>query len=307
MLSPTITWYFENKEIIDNALGLVLIAACVAALWLVNQLSLDIPSPFNLIILIAATIPSVVGYFGIKMWIRRCFLSSVRHYSSRFRVQPEFAGKVGEKLVDRVDIKILEVIRDVGGRFSSFVPETAEMLPVSELLRRLGRLHALGYVRMYKDKALVTSEGLELLDLHPLSLRTNIPPQVASNMAKTKMNLSAGRYDAVIVNLSKTLESILKDTLEPVLAGLDEKKVKEINLKPYAKWTLGDLKGAASKLNFLDKTADNILNSIIQIRNRSIHASQKGLELDPETAALSMMSLSEAFVRYWYSGQQVSR
>lgn len=204
-------------------------------------------------------------------------------------------------MVDRVDVKVLEVIRDVGGRFSSFVPETSETLPVSELPTRLGRLHALGFVRMYKDKMLVTSDGLELLDLPPLSLRSNIPPQVASSMAKTKMSVSAGRYNETIVDLSKTLELILKDALEPVLARLDEKKLKEINPKPYARWTLGDLKGAASKLGLTDKTSDNILNSIIQIRNRAIHAPRKRSELNPETAALSMVSLSEAFVRYWYS------
>lgn len=97
MVSFTIAWYFENKETIDNILGLTSLAALVAALWLGSQLSLDLPSPFNLLVMIVTAIPIAIAYIAVKMWIRRCFSSSVRQYSSRFRGQPEFRERELEK------------------------------------------------------------------------------------------------------------------------------------------------------------------------------------------------------------------
>lgn len=299
----SIVWYLEHKDKIDVALQLLFLISLIGMLYLGIQLFSDISSPYYTFAILALALPVGVIYYVTIITLRRRCSSLIHRYSSSFKEHPSFDGKVGEKLVDRLDLRILETIKDAGGSYSEFVPEVSGWFPVPNLFKRLGKLHALGYVQIFRDKVNMTPEGLDLLELPPLSRQASIPSQVASRMAQDKMNLSAGRFKDVIVDINKTLELLLRNALEASLGTSGKKKLKEISSKPYNRWTLGDLKAAASKFGVIDSTSGNILTSIIQLRNRFIHASRERRELAPETVALTIMNLSEAFVRYWYSGQ----
>jgi hypothetical protein len=203
--------------------------------------------------------------------------------------------------VDSIDVDIIDAVRRLGGDYSKFIPEILKYLSLNTLLRRLARLRMLGYVTLEDPrKILVTSLGIDALNLPPSVLSAKVPHEISKRMAEIRLAFQNEEYDKVTNASTKLLEALLRNRLETRLKEGLRDSWSRLNLVEYERASLGVLKDACVRLKVLKKNSvsDHLISTILQLR---IPVSHEKREIkSPADIASLTVRLMEAFLRDWY-------
>lgn len=206
-----------------------------------------------------------------------------------------------EQCVDSIDVEILKAVKNLGGEYTKFLPEVLKYLSIDMLLSRLARLRTLGFLKLQPPKKiLLTSLGVDALNLPPGVLSAKVPPEVGGRLAEIRLAFRDENYDEVSNKSTKLIEAILRKRLEEKFSGTFQDVWPNLNLGPYKRASLGTLKEACSKLKVFKKNglADHILSTILKLRVPMSHE-KEGITSPANIASLTV-HLIEAFVREWY-------
>jgi hypothetical protein len=219
----------------------------------------------------------------------------------RYSRKTAFPTASTEYGVDSVDVDILGAMKDLGGDYAKFIPEVVKYLSLSILLRRLARLRKLGYVTLeHPGKILLTSRGVDALNLPPSVLPAKIPHEIGERMAEIELAFRNEEYDKVINASTKLLEALLRDRLETRLKERLSGNWSKLKLMDYERASLGVLKDACIRLKVLKKNSvsDHLISTILQLRIPVSH--EKREMKSPADIASLTVRLMEAFLRDWY-------
>lgn len=203
--------------------------------------------------------------------------------------------------VDSIDVEILQAVKTLGGDYAKFIPEVLKYLSLNMLLSRLARLRILGFLTLRPPrKILLTSVGVDALNLPPSVLSAKIPPEVDKRIAEIKSAFRKENYDEVTNKSTKLLEALLRKRLETKFEGTLQDVWSNLNLGAYNRASLGTLKEACLKLKVFKKNsiADHLISTILQLRIPMSH--EKEEIKSPPHIALLTVRLIEAFLRDWY-------
>lgn len=206
-----------------------------------------------------------------------------------------------EQGVDSIDIEILKAVKTIGGDYADCISEVLKYLSLNMLLSRLARLRTLGFLTVRPPrKILLTSLGLDALNLPPGILSAKVPPEVGKRIAEIKLAFRNENYDEVTNKSTKLIEAILRKRLEEKFSGTFQDVWPNLNLEPYSRASLGTLKEACLRLKIFKKNglADHMLSIILKLRVPMSH--EKEVITSPPNVALLTVQLVEAFVREWY-------
>jgi len=206
-----------------------------------------------------------------------------------------------EQGVDSIDIEILKAVKTIGGDYADCIPEVLKYLSLNRLLSRLARLRTLGFLTLQPPrKILLTSLGLDALNLPPAILSAKVPPEVGRRIAEIKLAFRDENYDEVTNKSTRLIEAILKKRLEEKFSGTFQDVWPNLNLGQYNRASLGTLKEACLKLKIFKKNelADHMLSIILKLRVPMSH--EKEVIPSPPNVAMLTVQLVEAFVREWY-------
>ena len=233
--------------------------------------------------------------------IRKSLAKGIFVSSELFRKVLTIEEETTETCVDSVDREILNAIKNEGRDYEKFIPAILLWLPAGDLMRRLGKLHALYYIYVGSDeKVALTPQGMDILLLPPSTLATNVPEDVARIIAEIKLAFLNGDFDGVVNTTTKMFEHILRTALEKKFGNQLMEKWQSLKEKPYDRAGLGVLKGACLKLKVFSRGSipNRTLESFLKIRAPVSH---KAVELiDSASTAKITLSLVEVFVRYWF-------
>lgn len=203
--------------------------------------------------------------------------------------------------VDSIDAEILKAIKIQGGDYARFIPEVLKYLSLHILLSRLARLRVLGFIKLQPPrKILLTSYGVDALNLPPTVLSAKIPSEVGKRIAEIKSAFRDEDYDEVVNKSTKLLEAILRVELEDKFRGTLQDLWPNLKLEPYDRASLGTLKDACLRLKVFRRNsiADHLLGIILKLRVPMSH--EKEETILPSEAASLTVKLVEAFARNWY-------
>jgi hypothetical protein len=203
--------------------------------------------------------------------------------------------------VDSIDIEILKAIKTRGGGYANFIPEVLKYISLNMLLSRLARLKMLGFLTVQPPrKILLTSLGVDALNIPPSALAAKVPPNVSMRMAEIRLAFQREDYHEVMNKSTKLLEAILREGLEDKFRGTVQNVWPNLKLEPYDRASLGTLREACLRLSVLEKnsTADHLLSIILKLRVPMTH--EKEEVTSPSSVGLLTVNLVEAFVRNWY-------
>jgi len=203
--------------------------------------------------------------------------------------------------VDSIDVEILKAIKMQGGDYAKFIPEVLKYLSLNMLLSRLARLRVLGFITLQPPrKILLTSHGVDALNLPPTGLSAKVPSEVDKRIAEIKSAFQKEDYDEVINKSTKLLEAILREELEDKFRGTLQNVWPNLKLEPYDRASLGTLKEACLRLKVFEKNGieDHLLGTILKLRVQLSH--EKEETIPPSEVATLTVKLVEAFVRNWY-------
>jgi len=297
-----LTWY--SKQLSD-AIFLIHAGLVFLVGWLISRI---IPSVEFPTLVVVSIVFSVVVYYIIKRSARRYCTALITQFARDFKETPTFRSKTSEKLVDAADIDILSTLRqsqDVEGDCLNLIARISNWFPTEELLRRIGKLNVLGYLRADRGPITITPEGLDLLARPPVAFQAQVPVEVAARIASMKLALNAGNLNEVVDGANRLFERILRRALETRFpSGYESewgKLVTDGKVKaPYERASLGELKAAAEALGIVKPGSiyDNLLLAYLKIRVPQKH--EVGEITSPESSALTTMNLVESYVRLWY-------
>jgi hypothetical protein len=203
--------------------------------------------------------------------------------------------------VDSIDVDILDAVKNLGGDYTKFIPEVVKYLSLRTLLHRLGRLKTLGYVTLeHQAKILLTSLGVDALNLPPSVLSAKIPPEISKRMAEIEQAFQNEEYDKVINSSTKLLETLLRERLETRLGETLQDSWTKLKLVDYERASLGTLKDACNRLGVLkmNSIGDHLISTILQLRVPLSH--EKREIKSPADIASMAVRLVESFLRNWY-------
>ena|GEM_PF-1637088 len=206
-----------------------------------------------------------------------------------------------EQGVDSIDIEILKAVKTQGGDYAKFMPEILKFLSLNMLLLRLARLRALGFVTLqYPRKVLLTSQGLDALNLPPSVLSANVPSEVATRIAEIQLAFRQENFDEVTNKSTKLLEIILREELNNKFPITLQDVWPNLKLEPYERASLGTLREACLRLNVIasNSVADHLLSVFLKLRVPMSHEKEGGAS--PSGVAFLTVKLVEAFARDWY-------
>jgi len=169
------------------------------------------------------------------------------------------------------------------------------------LLSRLARLRVLGSITLQPPrKILLTSHGVDALNLPPTVLSAKVPSEVDKRIAEINSAFRKEDYDEVINKSTKLLEAILREELEDKFRGTLQNVWPNLKLEPYDRASLGILKEACLRLGVFenDSIADHLLGIVLKLRVQLSH--EKEEIMPPSEVASLTIKQVEAFVRNWY-------
>ena len=206
-----------------------------------------------------------------------------------------------EKGVDSIDVEILKAVKTKGGDYAKFIPEVLKFNSLDMLLSRLARLRTLGFLTLQPPrKILLTSLGVDAINLPPSVLSAKIPPEIDKRIAKIKSALKEEDYDGVTNKSTKLLEALLREKLESKFKGSLEDVWPNLKLEPYDRASLGTLKEGCIRLNIFKENSvvGHLISTMLQLRVPMSH--EKEEIKSPSDIAILTVELIEAFVRNWY-------
>ena len=206
-----------------------------------------------------------------------------------------------EQCVDSIDVEILEAVKTLGGDYAECIPEVLKYLSFNVLLSRLARLRTLGFLELQPPrKILLTSRGVDALNLPPSVLSAKVPPEVGKRLAEIRLAFRDENYDEVTNKSTKLIEAILRKRLEEKFSGSLQDVWPNLKLIAYNRASLGTLKEACLKLKVFKKNGltDHILSTILTLRVPMSHE-KEGIA-SPSNIALLTIQQVETFVREWY-------
>jgi len=217
------------------------------------------------------------------------------------RSKEEFSIATTEEGVDSIDVEILKAIKEIGGDYADFMPEVLKYLSLDLLLSRLARLRGLGFLALYPPRRiLLTSPGVDALNLPPSVLSARIPAEFGRRIAEIKLAFRNGNFDEVTNKATKLLEAVLRRKLEEKFRGTIRNIWPNLKLGSYDRASLGTLKEACLKLKVLKRNGivDHILSTLLKLRVPITH--EKETHISEQDVALQTIRLIEVFVRQWY-------
>lgn len=203
--------------------------------------------------------------------------------------------------VDSIDIEILKAIKTRGGDYANFIPEILKYISLNMLLSRLARLKMLGFLTVQPPrKILLTSLGVDALNIPPSALAAKVPPNISMRMAEIRLAFQQEDYHEVTNKSTKLLEAILREGLEDKFRGTVQNVWPNLKLEPYDRASLGTLREACLRLSVLEKNSieDHLLSIILKLRVPMTH--EKEEVTSPSSVAFLTVNLVEAFIRDWY-------
>lgn len=233
--------------------------------------------------------------------IRKSLTKGIFASSELFRRVLTIEEKTTEMCVDSVDGEILNAIKNEGRDYEKFIPAILLWLPAGDLMRRLGKLHALYFIYVDSDeKVALTPQGMDVLLLPPSTLITNVPEDVAKTIAEIRLALLNGNFDGVVNTATKMFEQILRTALEKRFGCQLIEKWQSMKMKPYNRAGLGVLKDACLKLKVFGKGSipNKTLESFLRLRAPVSHEATE--LIDRASTAKMTLNLVEIFVRYWF-------
>lgn len=297
-----LTWYSRQ---VSDAVFLIHIGLVPLVGWLISRIITSIELPA---LAVVSIVFSAVVYYIVRMSARRYCTALTAQFAHEFKETPMFRSKTSEKLVDAADIDILNTLRqsqDVGGDCLNLIARISNWFPTEELLRRIGKLHVLGYVRAGGKSITITAEGLDLLSIPPVAYQARVPVEIAASIANMKMALNVGNLNEVVDGANRLFERILRRALEAKFPSSYElewaKLMAAQTVKvPYERASLGELRAAANALAVLKVRSiyNDLLLAYLKIRVPQKH--ETGEAASHESNALTTMNLVESFVRQWY-------
>lgn len=180
-----------------------------------------------------------------------------------------FALTTTEQGVDSIDIEILKAVKTLGGDYSKCIPEVLKYLSFDMLLSRLVRLRTLGFIELQPPrKILLTSLGVDALNLPPSVLSARVPPEIGERIAEIRLAFQDEDYDEVTNKSTKLLETILRKRLEEKFSETLCDVWPNLNIGSYDRASLGTLKEACVKLKVFkrDGVANHTLSTILKLR-----------------------------------------
>lgn len=296
-----IQWYTEESE--GFVFLIYLLVGFLLAFGILILLKLS--GIYVLLVIGAVILVEFVLYYAIKRVIRKKYFSYVLGTSGEFEKEPTFEGKVYVSGIDSADIEILSTIRELGSDYFLFIPSLTRLFSLDEILRRVGKLYALKYVRVHNNGVSITSEGFYALKLPPGMLRANIPPEISVRLIQTRFLLSEGNYSGVIDNVTKLFEYILKkefqeryvDKLETEWSDLINRRIID---QPFLRANLGHLRAAAMEKGILTQgdIYDHFISAFLKLRAPEKH--ETVMPTDTLMSAQTALSLAEDFCRHWF-------
>ena len=223
---------------------------------------------------------------------------AIKSYSEDFKRSFGFST---EECIDTVDQEVLKSIKVKGKSYREFASPILQWLPAGDFLRHLGKLHALNHLYITdENKIALTAQGVGVTLMPPSSLIPRVPQDVAMKIAEIRVAFLNGNFDKVINDANILFEHILRNALQDKFGEDLERKWKSLDMKPWDRATVGDLKTACIKFKiFSEKSVESkLLEVFSSLRVPISHKRPK--RIDPPSAAKITLDLIEMFVRYWY-------
>jgi len=297
-----VSWYCRH---LSREVFLIFLALAFLVGWIINPL---VPSPDFPFLAIGAVGFSALIYYAVKRSVRTRCADIALGFARDFAKNLEFQAKTTEKLVDAADIRVLSTLhesREVGGDYVSLIERTLHWFATQELLARIGKLHALGYLHAEKGFITITPEGLDLLAIPLVAFQARVPKEIAPDIASIKLALRAGNFNEVVDGANRLFERMLRRAFEARFPSDYESEWAKLFAQqkhhvPYDRASLGELMTGAQASGII-KGQDKYLNLLAAYLK--IRVSQKhdvGQIVLPESTALATMNLVETFVRLWY-------
>lgn len=294
-----LSWYTSHDYYLLIYLGLwILFGALIYFSFRLDQLYL----------LVVSFLPTLAVYYVMRHILTGFCSSRVRQLSTEFVDHTTFDSKTSLKLADMTDREILKTLREnksVKGDYLNLIREVSTWFATEDLLSRVGKLHALGYLKASRNRITLTAEGLDLLELPVLIFQSNVPQTIARRVAEMRFALIKGNFNEVVDAANRIFESMLREAIERKLPETYLSVWKNLQSNgvvqgDYEKASLGHLSAAAKKTDILREGSihDNLLRAFGKIRVPQKH--ETGEVQIAEVDAFSAMDIVSVFVRYWY-------
>jgi len=294
-----VTWYTAHEYYLW-----IYLAQWVVFGWLI-YLILRLDPPY---LIVVSFLPTLATYYSVKRILTGFCSSSIRESSREFVSDPGLDSKTSLKLVDMTDREILKTLREnksIKGDYLNLIREISTWFMTGDLLSRIGKLHALGYLKASRNRITLSAEGLDLLELPQLMFLSNVPPGIARKAVDMRFALIEGNFNGVVDAANKIFESILREAFEKKFLGnyqseWDGLQSRGVVRNDYENANLGQLSAAAKGTGVLKEGSlhDNLLKAFSRIRVPQKH--EKGEPQLEEADACSAMDIVNVFVRYWY-------
>jgi hypothetical protein len=203
--------------------------------------------------------------------------------------------------VDSIDVEILKAMKTQGGDYAKFIPEVLKYISLKMLISRLARLRILGFLTLQPpQKILLTSLGVDAINLPPGVLSAKVPPEVDRRMAEIRSAFKNEDYDEVTNRTTRLLEALLRERFESEFKGHLQDIWPNLKVGPYDRASLGVLKEACMNLKIFEKNSisDHLISTVLQLRVPMSHEKEEIKQ--PSNIAFLTVKLLEAFLRNWY-------
>ncbi|MEM2141060.1 hypothetical protein [Nitrososphaera sp.] len=292
------TWYGEHSNLV-----FLIYAAPVVLSWYFYFEPQDIQ--YHTWLVIAATV--AVWYF-VTGHLRKICYEFVSRYSRKFAESPLINSATSEYVIDYVDNEILgklEDLREEKGDYLKLFGPMADLVEGQELLERLGKLKALGFVRITPKKVALTSLGLQAIDNEIFSKKSIVPPQFSQTLARAKMLLDDRNYNGVLDMVNILFEDILRSAIIDNLGVSAEERWAQLKgerrvVHDLDRASLGELLSVCRLLKIVNNGSleENTVSSFLKLRTPQKHST--GINSDVQQSARSSLDLASVFVRHWF-------
>jgi len=232
--------------------------------------------------------------------VRQSITKAIEHFSTSFE-WASLLEETTEECVDSLDVEILRTIKDSGREYGDFMPRMLKWCPSRKMIEHLGKLNTLGCIEIDEDgKIAITPAGLDLLLAPPAVFVARVPPNVAIRIAEINRTFREGDFEGVINHSTRLLEHILRLELETKFRDRFQESWERLQLKPYDRAGLGELKEACVRLKVLDEKGfeNKLIEAFLRIRVPISH--ETVLRPDSASSARITANLVDCFARYWY-------
>jgi hypothetical protein len=256
--------------------------------------------------LVAAAV--VVVWYFITDHLRKVCYDSVSSYAKSFSEKPVISTATSEYVIDYIDNEILgnlDELREQKGDYLKLFAPMIDLVEPQELIERLGKLRALGFLRITPKRVALTSLGLQAIDNEIFSKKSIVPPQFSQTLARAKIQLDDRNFNGVLDTINILFEDILRSAIiDRLRTNADEKwaqlKSEKHVVHDLDRASLGELLKGCRMLKIVNDGSieENTISSFLKLRTPQKHST--GIHSDSQPAARSSLDLANIFVRHWF-------